>query len=360
MADGALSMGHGGLHEDELARLGLGHEEVLDVSVNVNPYGSFPAVVEAIRAASLERYPDPSASPARAALARWLELPREQVVLGNGAVDLLWSLARCLVAPGEPVMVVEPAFSELRRAATCVGARIVEHRLRAENDFALDPEALDAALHAYNPRLLYLSTPANPTGKTTPIELLARLADKHPQTTFVVDLSFSSLSEGHRDDAVHASGRIVWLRSLTKDFALAGLRVGFAVAPRPIAELIEASRPPWSVNALAQAAACAASTAEAQAFVAESRARLFSDRAELELALGQLGLVTHASQTIYTLVDLGRARQATALRDGLLTRHAVLVRDATSFGLPHHVRLCARPAGQANRLIQALARELNR
>jgi histidinol-phosphate aminotransferase len=360
MSEGALAMRHGGLLEDELARLGLRQEEVLDVSVNVNPYGSFPPVIEAIRAASIERYPEPNAAPARAALARWLDVPGEHVVLGNGAVDLIWSLARCLVRPGEPVLVVEPAFSELRSAATHVGARVVEHRLRPEHDFAVDPVALDAALHATKPRLAYLSTPGNPTGKTTPIELLARLADDHPQTTFVVDLSFSSLSEGHRDDSVHASKRIVWLRSLTKDLALAGLRVGFAVAPRPIVAQIEASRPPWSVNALAQAAARAACTAEAQAFVAESRARLLEDRAELELALGRLGLRTHPSQTIYSLVDLGPARRATALRDALLARHAVLVRDATSFGLPHHVRLCARPPEQSARLIQALTRELKR
>jgi histidinol-phosphate aminotransferase len=360
MADGAAAMRHGGLLDDELARLKLGHEEVLDVSVNVNPYGSFPLVIDAIRAASIERYPDPTATPARSALARWLAVPREQVVVGNGAVDLIWSLARCLVRAGDLVLVVEPAFSELRRAATQAGARVVEHRLEPERDFALDPAALDAALRALRPRLAYLSTPANPTGKTTPVELLVQLADDHPETTFVVDLSFSSLSEGHRDDTVHASGRIVWLRSLTKDLALAGLRVGFAVAPRPVALMIEASRPPWSVNALAQAAARAATTSEAQAFVAESRRRLFLDRAELELGLRQLGLRTHKSETIYTLVDLGPARQATALRDALLARHAVLVRDATSFGLPHHLRICACPSAQSTRLIQALARELNR
>jgi histidinol-phosphate/aromatic aminotransferase/cobyric acid decarboxylase-like protein len=360
MADDLATMMHGGLLEDELTRLGLRHEDVLDVSVNVNPYGSFPPVIAAIRAAAIERYPDPTAAPARAALARWLNLPREQVVVGNGAVELMWSLARCLVRPGDRVLVVEPAFSELRKAAKQAGAGIVEHRLQPEHDFQLDPAALDAQVEALQPRLVYLSTPANPTGKTTPIELLVRLADDHPETTFLVDLSFSSLSEGHRDDTVRASGRIVWLRSLTKDLALAGLRVGFAVAPAPIVERIEASRPPWSVNALAQAAVIAATSAEAQAFVAESRARLLADRALLELALGRLGLRTHASETLYTLVDLGPTLQATALRDVLLARHAVLVRDATSFGLPHHVRLCAQPSVQQSRLILALARELQR
>ncbi|HYQ45572.1 MAG TPA: histidinol-phosphate transaminase [Polyangiaceae bacterium] len=351
---------HGGLHDDELTRLGLRHEDVLDVSVNVNPYGASRVVLEAIRAASIERYPDPAATPARAALAGWLDVPRQSVVVGNGAVDLIWSLARCLVRPGDWALVLEPAFSELRSAATYAGAQVAEHRLRPEDDFALDPAALDAALRALRPRLVYLCTPGNPTGKTIPIDLLVRLADAHPHATFIVDLSFSSLSEGHRDEAVHASERIVWLRSLTKDLALAGLRVGFAVAPPSIVELIERSRPPWSVNALAQAAACAATTVEARAFVAESRARLLGDRVELELALQRLGLRTHTSRTLYTLLDLGPARRASDLREALLARHAVLVRDATSFGLPHHVRVCARPVEQLPRLLQALARELHR
>jgi len=351
---------HGGLIDDELARLGLRHADVLDVSVNVNPYGSPPVVIEAIRAASIERYPDPLATPARTALARWLGVPRECVVVGNGAVDLIWSLARSLVRPGDRVLVLEPAFSELRTAATYVGGLVVEHRLEPEHDFALDPAALDVSLRDLRPRLVYLCTPGNPTGKTISIDLLVGLAEAHPHATFVVDLSFSSLSEGHQDGIVRASERIVWLRSLTKDLALAGLRVGFAVAPQWIASSIEASRPPWSVNALAQAAACAATSGEAQAFVAESRRRVLGDRAGLERALHRLGLGTHTSRTLYTLLDLGAARSASALRQALFTRHAVLVRDATSFGLPHHVRICARPATQLPRLLEALTTELNR
>lgn len=351
---------HGGLLHEELAGLGLAPEDVLDVSVNVNPYGPCRPVVDAIRAAHIDRYPDPTAAPARAALARWLDVPPARVVVGNGAVDLLWSLARRVVRPGDAVLVVEPAFSELRRAATQAGARIVEHRLLPEDDFVLDPAALGATLRAAKPRLAYLCTPANPSGAATPIEPIAQLAREHADTTFVVDLSFSSLSAQHRDDLVHVSERITWLRSLTKDFALAGLRVGFAVAPSELATSIELHRPPWSVNALAQAAAGAATTPEAQAFVVETRGRLLADRRRLERALRELGLSTHHSDTIYTLVDLGPARSATALRHALLARHAVLVRDATSFGLPHHVRLGARPPNQEARLLRALSAELHR
>ncbi len=345
---------------DELARLRLAPEDVLDVSVNVNPYGPCLTVIDAIRKAPLERYPDPTAAPARVALARQLDVASDRVVVGNGAVDLLWSIARALVRPGDSVVVVEPAFSELRTAAVRAGARIVEHRLAPEDDFKLDPAALAAAICIAKPRIVYLCTPANPTGASTSVAPIACLAREHPDTTFIVDISFLSLSSGHRDDVVHACDRIVWLRSLTKDLALAGLRVGLAVAPRELCASIESDRPPWSVNALAQAAAIAATTPQAQAFIVQSRTSLLEDRERLEGDLHRLGLRTHPSDTIYTLVDLGRERCATALRDAMLIRHAVLVRDGTSFGLPHHVRLGARPPPQQGRLLRALREELAR
>ena len=123
---------------------------------------------------------------------------------------------------------------------------------------------------------------------------------------------------------------------------------------------VDAHRPPWSVSALAQAGAVAATTAEAQRFIEDSRERLLRDCAYLVEALRGFDLRVHPSETIYILVDLGPGRRATALRGALLARHHVLVRDATSFGLPHHVRLGVRPRAESDRLVAALRVELGR
>jgi histidinol-phosphate/aromatic aminotransferase/cobyric acid decarboxylase-like protein len=345
---------------DELAVLGLAPDDVLDVSVNVNPYGPCPAVMRNVESAALHRYPDPTAAPARHAIARWLDASPAQVVVGNGAVDLLWALARATLRTGDAVAIVEPAFSEMRSAALCVGAHVVEHRLTPEAGFVLDPSRVSTLLRRERPRLAYVCTPGNPTGACVDVDVLVHLAAEHPETLFVVDVSFMSLSKRYWGDVVHASPRVAWLRSLTKDLGLPGLRVGFAVVPEDVAAAVEESRPPWSVNAPAQAAAIAASTAEAQGFVAESRDRLLADRLRLDAALVSRGLRVHPSETIYSLADLGASRSATALRASLLRRHAVLVRDATSFGLPHHIRLAARPARDLARLVNALDAELER
>ncbi|WP_394825093.1 pyridoxal phosphate-dependent aminotransferase [Pendulispora albinea] len=347
---------HGGLLDDELVALGLSADQILDVSVNVNPYGPCPTMRRAIAEAAIERYPDPTSSRARQAIAALSGVPRERVVLGNGAVDLLWTLARAWLRPGDAAMIVEPAFSELGRAATQMGARIASHRVSPHDDFALHLGALDAHLRSVRPRLLYLCTPSNPAGVCVPLQGIEELAERHPDTLIVCDLSFLSLSRDH--DTIPRSPRVAWIVSLTKDHALAGLRVGYAIAPAPVAARLESERPPWSVNALAQAAAIAATEPEARRFVDESRERLLRDRASLEHALRRLDLRFHPSETIFVLVDLGPARKAGELRRRLLERHAVLVRDATSFGLPHHVRLAARPEADVERLFLALNREL--
>src|SRR5689334_17313491 len=126
---------HGGMRDDELASHGLSPTDVLDLSVNVNPYGPCDHVRHAIAEAAIDRYPDPSASTARRALARRFGVPEGCVVVGNGAVDLLWMLARCGLRAGDRVMIVEPAFSEMRSAAELVGAEIVAHTTCAEHDF---------------------------------------------------------------------------------------------------------------------------------------------------------------------------------------------------------------------------------
>lgn len=351
---------HGGLLDDELASLGLRAEHVLDLSVNVNPYGPCSAVRRALAAARIDRYPDPQAGTATRVFADHAGVARERVVLGNGAVDLIWTLVRAHLVEGDRVLVVEPAFSEMRAAAGRAGATVFEYRTSPANDFAVDLAALDVAVATLGPRLVYACSPQNPAGVWTPLAEFEQLARRHPSSLFVIDLSFASLSAHHDELAQAREPRVVWLRSLTKDHALAGLRVGAAIAPPDVVRAIEHERPPWSVNALAQAAVIATTSEEAVRFVDESRARLLAEREALSVALRQEGLEVHRSDTIYLLAALGKNVRATDLRRRLLAHHQILVRDATTFGLPHHVRIAAHAAPQRERLVSALRQEFLR
>jgi histidinol-phosphate/aromatic aminotransferase/cobyric acid decarboxylase-like protein len=359
MADAELATArvHGGPHGPELRALALLPEQVLDFSVNVNPYGPSPAVVRAIAAAPIDRYPDPRAERACDALAASLGERGERVLLGHGAAELLWSAARSVLAPGTTALIVEPTFCELRAAALACGARVVEWRASAEQGFAIDLGAVTAAAEHGGASAVYLCAPNTPTGAAVPAAEIALAAGLLPHVTWIVDQSFLSLSTRFADAAVVQPDNVLRVCSLTKDHAIPGLRVGYAVGSPALLRGMEAQRCAWCTSAPAQAAAEAA--AAAGSFVAESRDRLLVDSAQLAAALRQLGLQPLPSSAAFMLVPVPtQFAHAGALRARLLAHHGVLVRDCASFGLPRHMRIAARPAADRARLIAALQQEL--
>jgi histidinol-phosphate/aromatic aminotransferase/cobyric acid decarboxylase-like protein len=342
---------HGGLYDDEAGALGLDPREVIDFSVNCNPYGPCAEVLDAIRGAAVDRYPDPTAAAVRRAIAGTIDVEPAAIALGNGACELLWTLARVLVRPGARVAIVEPTFGEFRAAIGQCGGVVDEWRASPANGFAIDLGAVDAVARAAT--LLYVCSPNTPTGASIDVAEVARVAAARPSTTVVLDQSFLSLSERASDARTRVPPNVVRVRSLTKDHAIPGLRVGYLIAATALVARIEAARPAWTTSAIAQAAARAA--IRASRFVDDSRARVLADRAALVAVLRRLGLAPAPSTTGFVLVRVG---DAAGLRARLLARHRVLVRDCASFGLPDHVRLAARPAADLDRLAIALAAEL--
>lgn len=353
----AAAPAHGGLVHDELRALALDEDRILDFSVNVNPYGPCPEIRSAISGARIDRYPDPSATRARLRVAEWLGVSAETVLIANGATDVFWTLARAALRDGDTALVAEPAFSEMRTAAAHAGARIVECRSDAHTDFAFDEARFTVALRAERPRLAYVATPANPSGTLVPGPALCRLAAENPTTLVVADVSFASLSSRPEDGRASSEG-VLWVHSLTKELSVPGVRAGFAVGPAAWIDRLHRARPPWSVNAVAEAVTVTAPAPAVRAFVEASRARLLGERAYLEAGLRALDLRVHPSETTYVLVDLGPRRTGAGLRRALLERHGVLVRDAASFGLPHHVRIAARSPADVDRLLGAIKKEL--
>jgi histidinol-phosphate/aromatic aminotransferase/cobyric acid decarboxylase-like protein len=342
---------HGGPDVDELRALGLAPEDVVDFSVNVNPYGPSPGVVAAARRAALARYPDPGAAAVRRALAqRWGVAPAA-VLFAHGATELLWDLARHVARRRRPALLVEPAFGEFRAALAAAGAELATWR-PAGPSLAVDLEAVSEAVGRVGAGAVHLSAPTSPAGLPVPAADVDRLARAHPRVLFVLDESFLSLSDRHADAEVPLPANVARVRSLTKEHAIPGLRAGYLLADAGLVAALEAARPAWSTSAPAQAAALAAVAEER--FVAESRARLAADREALRTALASLGLAPEPSIAPYLVF---RAADAAALRRRLLARR-VLVRDCGSFGLPGLVRVAARPAPDRAALLAALAEAL--
>lgn len=338
---------HGAFDYAELERLGLDPDAVLDFSVNGNPYGPSPVVREALAAVPLDRYPDREALALRRALAAHLGVPPAQIVAGNGAAELLALLALAFVRPRDRVLVAGPSFGEYARASRLMGGRVETWTARPEQAFAVEPEAIARRLAVLRPRLAFLCRPNNPTGYILPLEMLAEWAREHPATLFVVDEAYLAFAPGSRSALGLGADNVLVLRSMTKDYALAGLRLGYAAGPEGLISALARVRPPWNVNALAQAAGLAALADDAH--IRRSLGELVQARGHLVADLEALDLTVLPSAVHFFLVEVG---DAAATRAGLLHR-GMLVRDCTSFGLPAFVRVATRRPEENERLVAA-------
>ena len=339
---------HGALDYGELERLRIDPDAVLDFSVNSNPFGPSPKVWEALRAMPLDRYPDREALALRRALAARLDVEIQQIVMGNGVAEALWLVALAFVRPGDDVLVINPTFDEYARAAVLMGAHVETWAASAETQFAIAPEAIHERLAALKPRLAFCCNPNNPTGAMVSRAALEAWATDHPETLFVIDEAYVNFALSAASVIGVGVPNLLALRSMTKDYALAGLRLGYAVGPAHVISALARVRPPWSVNALAQAAGLAALADDAH--LQRTLVQLQAEKSKLVAGLSALGLAPVPSATHYFLVEVG---DAAAFRSALL-QHGVMVRDCTSFGLPQYVRIATRRPAENARLLEAI------
>jgi L-threonine-O-3-phosphate decarboxylase len=339
---------HGGLDQGELARLGLRADDVLDFSVNRNPFGPPSRVRKVWQGLHLERYPDRECLALRPALAKRHGCAPEQVWVGNGTSELIWLLALAYLQPGDPLLVVSPTFGEYTVAGKLMGAQVEVFAARQGDGFRLDVDALAARLDEARPRLTFLCNPNNPTGVYLGQVAVEALLAANPRGLLILDEVYVPfVAEAWDSSSLLETGRLVVLRSLTKDYALAGLRLGYLLAAAEIVEAVRRVQPPWSVNTVAQAAALAA--LQEKAYLQHTLAQTAVAKAELTRELTALGLHVWPSATHFFLVEVG---DAAATRRGLLER-GILVRDCTSFGLPAFVRVATRRPEENRRLVAA-------
>ncbi|MBI2886330.1 MAG: histidinol-phosphate aminotransferase family protein [Chloroflexi bacterium] len=350
---GLVRAAHGGVTAAELAALGLDSRQVLDFSVNTNPFGPPPGVGEAVASADVTRYPDPESRELRAALARRLDVPPECILVGNGSVELVWLAALSYLDHGDQALVLGPTFDEYAAAARIAGAEVRRVMSCAEQDFAPDLAFLERELSRLSPKVAFCCNPNNPTGVHVPAEQWRRLAQAHPDTLLVVDEAYLPFLA--RPESCLESGLIenlLMLRSMTKDCGIPGLRLGYAIAPEPLLAPLRVAQPPWSVSAPAQAAGLAALRTYEQ--VGQSLAALREVKDYLIEALSSQGLEILPSATNFFLARVG---------DGASFRRALLqegccVRDCASFGLPEYVRIAVRTLPECRTLVAAVARVL--
>ncbi len=315
---------------------------VLDFSTGVSPLAPPAAVCEALRAADVTRYPHPTALPFRERVAVAHGVAPEEVAAGAGSTELIWAAARAFGGVGRSVLVLGPAFGEYAQAARASGANVTELSC-LRRPWRL--EAIEAAAQRASPSLVFVGRPNNPSLHVLDTAVIAGLAKCLPDALVVVDEAYLPMFDGVAPMAFSPSVAI--LRSLTKAFALPGLRLGYLVGSPPIAQAMRSALPPWNVSAGASAAGIAA-LAENEALVT-GRAEVGRLRRALCARLAAAGAHIEAAGGPFVLC---RVPSAARFARSLLAR-GVRVRDCTSFGLPEHVRVGARPESEQEILARA-------
>jgi histidinol-phosphate aminotransferase len=339
---------HGGPDLEELHRFGFHPKDILDFSVCTNPFGPSPHVKKALAKVSIEQYPDRQSSALKEALAEKHRLSPGQILVGNGASELIGLAAQAFVRPGERVLIIGPTYGEYARSTLSQGGIISFWNAQKENGFLPDVGNIEAALQRFLPRLVFLCNPNNPTGTIIAPKVILSWARKFPNVLFVVDEAYQQFAPGLQSLVNAQEPNLLIIRSMTKDYALAGLRIGYAVGLENHIRHLLHVQCPWSVNAMAQAAALAALGDDNH--LAQTLENLERAKQEFIEGLTELGFSIQPSEAHYFLMKVG---DASAFRSALIEQ-GVLVRKAASFGLPAYVRLATRKPEDNARLLALL------
>jgi len=342
---------HGGIDRAELEALGISPEAVLDFSVCVNPY-ELPSIRRALSEAAINQYPDIGATELRRRLSEKLGVAPESILVGSGTTELIRLIALAYFRAQDPVLILEPTYGDYEVACQIAGARVVKQWTGVEDDFAPKLEETVDLIKKHHPRAVFICNPNNPTGGYLSRREMDRILAAGEDTLFVLDEAYISFVDCSWPSLELVSrGNVIVLRSMTKDYALAGLRLGYAVASPGVIRNLRKVCPPWNVNVIAQRAGLVA--LEDAGYLKRSQRKIREAKRFLISELSQLGLRPLSSETHYFLVKVGDAGQ---FRAGLLKK-GILVRDCTSFGLPEYVRIAPRTMPECHRLITAI-REL--
>jgi len=338
--------------EDVLRQLGI--KDAVKLSSNENPFGAGRLARQAVEAAAREIhiYPDGGSSKLRAALSRHLGVDAGQITVGCGSDELIRMLAEAYLEPKKAVVFASLTFSQYAFVTRLMDAQEVAVPLK---DGVHDLWEMAYYVRKHRAQLCFICNPNNPTGTYVTRADVLRFLDAIPEETLVVfDEAYVEYADAPDFPDVLAlireGRRVVSLRTFSKIHGLAGLRVGYCIAPRDVIEVLERVRPPFNVNRVAQAAAVAA--LEDVEHVEMSKKVNREEREKLTQKLAALGLRPYPSQANFIWVDLGMPS------DGIyrsLLERGVIVRPGSVFGCPTALRISIGTPEQNQRLLEALA-----
>lgn len=334
-------------------------DRLIDFSASINPLGPSPSALQAIRAGlpQIVHYPDPDCVALRQALADRWRLPPDRFLVGNGSSELIYLLPRALSI--RRALIVGPTFSEYERAVVAAGGRATHIHAKRNEQYRPPLDKVAGAIQQARTKVdaLFLCNPNSPTGLVIQAEEVLRLAKMGARQGIwvIVDETFTEYCEEATVLPLIAKlPRLLVLRSMTKFYALPGLRLGYLAGSSDLLARIRGQQPPWSVNHLAQTAALAALKDRLHA--RKSLAYMERERPRLVRNLEALpGVKVFPSAANFLLIELPPSWPA-AVCAKALSQQGLLIRDCSSVpGLNRWtLRVAVKTASQNRRLVAAL------
>ena len=328
--------------------------DAIKLASNESPFPPHPAVIDAIAGAAtgINRYPDPDARALRRAIADHHETEPGRIAVSNGSCEILLAAALALCEPGDEILFAWPSFSIYPDLAPLSGAREIRVDLTAGYVHDLDAmlEEVTAAT-----QLLIVCNPNNPTGTHIPVDRIGAFVESVPdRTTIILDEAYIEYQINDDPDMtldlLDKHPNVVLLRTFSKIHGLAGLRAGYALCSPQFRSAVDAVRQPFSVNALAQAAATEA--IRHQDDVADRVERNVIERVFVEEGLREMGFETAESQANFCWVDLGELDEDEVVES--LAAAGVAVRPGTPLGGPGHLRVTYGTRAENERFLDAM------
>ncbi len=356
-----MAIDHGGNVEQAAREYNLQPEEIIDFSANINFLGPPESVKQAIKenVAAIKNYPDPHYYQLKTALAEQLPVRKENLLLGNGAVELIYLLVN-LLQP-EKALVLAPTFSEYGRAVKSINGEVEEYYLDREREFELEVDNLLPELAEVD--LFFLCNPNNPTGKYLRRSEVKRVIDEaaYQDTPVVVDEAFVDLMEEDISiiEQVKKYDNLFVLRSLTKFFAIPGLRLGYGVGTQELVSQLRQNKDPWNVNYFAQLAGQAA--IDDQEYIRQTKESITEAKEFLYRKLQEFpGFKVYYPAANYVFVDISEAGLNSDQLEEKLARQGILIRNCSTYsGLKKDfIRLAVKSPSEIEQLIGELERIL--
>jgi histidinol-phosphate aminotransferase len=328
----------------------------IKMASNENPLGPSPKALDAIRDSltNIHRYPDADCRLLKSSLAKKLGVPEDCIIPSNGSNEIIELSLKTFLKPGDEVIVPEPSFSlysKFTQAADAVPIRV------ALKNFSIDLEAIEK-IAGPKTKMIFINNPNNPTGTIIKKEAFEKFLRTIPETTITI------LDEAYGDflnvddspqgvDYVKGPRWVITLRTFSKAYGLAGLRIGYGIASKELTRYLNKVRQPFNVNSLALAAACAA--LEDEEHFRETLQLVSEGLRFLYRELDRLGLSYIPSQSNFLMILVGKNCQQ--IYEALL-RQGVIVRPLSSFGYDDYIRVTVGTAQENERFIKCLEETL--